>query len=120
MSDRWWTANRYKTSNGYSLVSTSNCYGNCYAYATGRHYWINGDGWGILLQDDYTQVSSYPAKFYTLGNPGSHAVKIHSFYPSGYIHKTREKNQTSGVYEKTYEDGDLEVGDHSGTWFWWN
>lgn len=119
MSDRWYNDNRYTSDKGYSLVSTSYTAENCRGYGTARGCWITSDGMGVLLSDDYASASGTDAEFYTLGNPGTHAVKIHSFYPSGYIQKTREKNQTSGIYEKTYNDGDFAVGGHPTVYYWW-
>ncbi len=115
MSDKWWATYKYKTSNGYSRISSSSCYGNCFTYATGRSYWISG--WSTLLDDDYVQTSGTDAEFYTNSNPGNHAVKIIDFYESGCVKKIKEKTQTSGIYEKTLSDGSKCPGE-GGEYYW--
>lgn len=112
MSDNWWD-DYY----GLTHISDSSCYGNCFAYATGRSYWINSDGWSTLLDDDYTSASGTDSEFYTHGNPGNHAVKI-TTYPSGYTHEEYWKNQTSGVYKRSYDDGVKDASTSGGFYYW--
>jgi len=114
-SDAFWNEH-YDTA---TLISSATCSSNCYGYTTARGYWINTGGWDVVMEDDYTSGSGTDAEFYTHGNPGNHAVEIYSYYGSGYIYKTRQKDQTSGVYEKTYDDGEFEPGSHPGTYYWW-
>lgn len=79
---------------------------NCHGYATGKSFYISGDGMDIVLEDDYIELSGEDitdATFRTKPTGGGsplHSEKI--TWESGKIKVTYEKHMASPVYKMVY------------------
>jgi len=110
MSDKHWDEEVYKAP-AYSRLSGSTCSRNCFAYATGRSYWVIGIG--NILTDEWYAFGSPIVPGVVMDDPNDHMLKITGVEYRNYscggggfmvITETEEKNGTSGVYKRSWGD----------------
>lgn len=91
----------------WTYVSAATCVYNCYAYATGKSYWINAPGFNILMQDEYTiHQGDYCKQGCVLKLLDDHALKLDEccIIAEGpdTIKKASQKCGTGPVYQITF------------------
>lgn len=95
----------------YRRVSSATLNMNCYGYSTGKGYWVNSPGFNVIMQDEYVIFqASFCRGGCILKLSGDHCISLVDCCcpgvanpPLDTIKVTREKINTSGVYEGTWD-----------------
>ena len=111
-SKYFWTAHLP----GWTFKSAASLKTNCYAYCTGKDYWIQPAGFNVLMQDEYEVEEEFCMAGCIMKQSGDHCLKLEQCCSPvenlTTIKKMSQKINTSPVYEKTFScpQGHIENG----------
>ncbi|MDR1478199.1 MAG: hypothetical protein LBJ00_04590 [Planctomycetaceae bacterium] len=96
---------------------------NCYGYSTGLGYWVQKNGYSVVLSDDWQQCTQMAdvSEGCTRNDGDDHSIKITKVAPANenmyrVVWETIEKQAYAGTYKKVYSlPGGANIG-YNGTY----